>query len=105
VQMARSAGARKVTFCSAAPPVRFPHVYGVNMPARGELVAHGRRIPEIAAELGADHLIYQEVEDMRAAITEGSQISELEMSCFTGEYVTGYVNDEYLAWVEATQQS
>jgi amidophosphoribosyltransferase len=105
IQMARSAGARKVTFCSAAPPVRFPHVYGVNMPTRQELVAHGRRIPEIAAELGADHLIYQEVEDMRAAITEGSQVSELEMSCFTGEYVTGNVTDEYLAWVEATQTS
>jgi amidophosphoribosyltransferase len=105
VQMARSAGARKVTFCSAAPPVRFPHVYGVNMPTRAELVAHGRRIPEIATELGADHLIYQEVEDMRAAITEGSQITDLEMSCFTGEYVTGNVTDEYLAWVEATQKS
>jgi amidophosphoribosyltransferase len=105
VQMARSAGASKVTFCSAAPPVRFPQVYGINMPSRRELIAHGRRIPEIAAELGADYLIYQEVEDMRAAITEGSRVSELEMSCFTGEYVTGYVNDEYLAWVEATQQS
>jgi amidophosphoribosyltransferase len=105
IQMARSAGARQVTFCAAAPPVRFPHVYGVNMPTRGELVAHGRRIPEIAAMLGADHLIYQEVEDLRAAITEGSQLSELEMSCFTGEYVTGNVTDEYLAWVEANQKS
>ena len=105
VEMARSAGASKVTFCSAAPPVRFPQVYGINMPSRRELIAHGRRIPEIAAELGADYLIYQEVEDMRAAITEGSRVTELEMSCFTGEYVTGYVNDEYLAWVEATQQS
>jgi amidophosphoribosyltransferase len=105
VQMARSAGARKVTFCSAAPPVRYPHVYGINMPSRQELVAHGRRIPEIAAELGADHLIYQEVEDMQAAIIEGSQVSELEMSCFTGEYVTGNVTDEYLAWVEANQES
>jgi len=105
VETARSAGASKVTFCSAAPPVRFPHVYGINMPSRRELVAHGRLIPEIATELAADHLIYQEVEDMFAAITEGSGVSELEMSCFTGEYVTGYVNDEYLAWVEATQQS
>jgi amidophosphoribosyltransferase len=105
VEMARAAGARKVTFCSAAPPVRFPHVYGINMPSRKELVAHGRRIPEIARELGADHLIYQEVDDMQAAITEGSQVSALEMSCFTGEYVTGQVSEEYLAWVEATQQS
>jgi amidophosphoribosyltransferase len=105
VEMARSAGASKVTFCSAAPPVRFPQVYGINMPSRRELIAHGRRIPEIAAELGADYLIYQEVDDTVAAITEGSRVRELEMSCFTGEYVTGYVNDEYLAWVEATQQS
>ena len=105
VDMARAAGARKVTFCSAAPPIRFPHVYGINMPSRKELVAHGRRIPEVAQELGADHLIYQEVDDMKAAIIEGSQVSELEMSCFTGEYVTGQVSEEYLAWVEATQQS
>jgi amidophosphoribosyltransferase len=105
VDMARAAGARKVTFCSAAPPVRFPHVYGINMPSRQELIAHGRRIPEIAQELGADHLIYQEIEDMRAAITEGSQVTELEMSCFNGEYVTGQVTEEYLAWVEATQKS
>jgi amidophosphoribosyltransferase len=105
VQMARSAGAHKVTFCSAAPPVRYPHVYGVNMPSRQELVAHGRRIPEIATEIGADYLIYQEVDDMSAAITEGSTVSDLEMSCFTGEYVTGNVTDEYLAWVEATQIS
>jgi len=105
VDMARSAGASKITFCSAAPPVRFPQVYGINMPSRRELIAHGRRIPEIATELGADHVIYQEADDMLAAITEGSSVKELEMSCFTGDYVTGYVDDEYLAWVEATQQS
>ena len=105
VQMAREAGANKVTFTSAAPPVRFPHVYGINMPTRHELVAHGRKIPEIATELGADYLIYQEVDDMRDAILEGSDVTDLEMSCFTGEYVTGTVTPEYLAWVEATQLS
>jgi len=105
VEMARAAGANEVTFTSAAPPVRYPHVYGINMPSRDELIASGRKIPEIAAELGADHLIYQEVEDMFAAITEGSAVTELEMSCFTGEYVTGRVSPEYLAWVEATQLS
>ncbi|PJJ65499.1 amidophosphoribosyltransferase [Compostimonas suwonensis] len=105
VEMARAAGANKVTFTSAAPPVRFPHVYGINMPSRSELIAHGRKIPEIAAELGADHLIYQEVADMQAAILEGSGISELEMSCFTGDYITGTVTPEYLAWVEQTQLS
>jgi amidophosphoribosyltransferase len=105
VQMAREAGANKVTFTSAAPPVRYPHVYGINMPTAHELVAHGRKIPEIATELGADYLIYQEVADMQAAILEGSNVSELEMSCFTGDYVTGTVSPEYLAWVEANQLS
>jgi amidophosphoribosyltransferase len=105
VQMAREAGANKVTFTSAAPPVRYPHVYGINMPTRHELVAHGRKIPEINTELGSDYLIYQEVADMQSAILEGSDVTELEMSCFTGEYVTGTVTPEYLAWVEANQLS
>ena len=105
VQMAREAGANKVTFTSAAPPVRYPHVYGINMPSRHELVAHGRKIPEINTELGSDYLIYQEVADMQSAILEGSNLTELEMSCFTGEYVTGTVTPEYLAWVEANQLS
>lgn len=105
VEMARAAGARKVTFTSAAPPVRYPHVYGINMPTSRELVAHGRKIPEIGMELGADQLIYQEVADMQAAITEGTSIQELEMSCFTGDYVTGTVSPEYLAWVEQNQNS
>ncbi len=105
VEMARQAGANKVTFTSAAPPVRYPHVYGINMPSRQELVAHGRKIPEINAELGADHLIFQEVADMEAAIIEGSAVESLEMSCFTGDYVTGTVTPEYLEWVERTQLS
>ena len=105
IDMARAAGANEVTFTSAAPPVRFPHVYGINMPSRAELIGHGRKIPEIAEVLGADHLIYQEVEDMHAAIIEGSSVTGLDMSCFTGEYVTGTVTNEYLAWVEATQSS
>jgi len=105
VEMARAAGANKVTFTSAAPPVRYPHVYGINMPSRTELIAHGRKIPEINTELGSDYLIYQEVADMQAAILEGSNVSALEMSCFTGDYVTGTVSPEYLAWVEANQLS
>ncbi|MCU1471457.1 MAG: amidophosphoribosyltransferase [Glaciihabitans sp.] len=105
VQMAREAGANKVTFTSAAPPVRYPHVYGINMPSRHELVAHGRKIPEINTELGSDYLIYQEVADMQAAILEGSNVSALEMSCFTGDYITGTVTPEYLAWVEVNQLS
>ena len=105
VQMAREAGANKVTFTSAAPPVRFPHVYGINMPSRQELIAHNRKIPEIKMEMGSDYLIYQEVADMQAAILEGSNVNALEMSCFTGDYVTGTVTAEYLAWVERTQLS
>ncbi|WP_439564494.1 amidophosphoribosyltransferase [Microcella sp.] len=105
VEMARAAGANKVTFTSAAPPVRYPHVYGINMPTRTELIAHGRKIPEINTELGSDYLIYQEVADMQAAIIEGSGIESLEMSCFTGDYVTGTVTPEYLRWVEQNQLS
>ncbi|MEJ6757718.1 MAG: amidophosphoribosyltransferase [Pontimonas sp.] len=105
VDMAREAGALSVTFTSAAPPVRYPHVYGINMPSKSELVAAGRTIPEIAREIGADHLIYQEVEDLKAAIIEGSEVTELDMSCFTGEYVTGSVDSEYLDWVENNQAS
>ena len=105
VEMARAAGANKVTFTSAAPPVRYPHVYGINMPSRQELIAHGRKIPEIAQELGADHLIYQEVADMEAAIMEGSNLTGLDVSCFTGDYVTGTITPEYLDWVEQNQLS
>jgi amidophosphoribosyltransferase len=80
-------------------------VYGINMPSREELVAHGRTIPEIAEELGADHLVYQEVEDLKAAIIEGSDLDDLDMSCFDGRYVTGTVTEEYLRWVEGSQSS
>ncbi|MCC2028694.1 amidophosphoribosyltransferase [Microbacterium sp. YMB-B2] len=105
IQMARDAGALSVTFASAAPPVRFPHVYGINMPSKHELIAHGRTIPEIAAELGVDHLVYQEVDDLKAAIIEGSEVADLDMSCFDGRYVTGTVTEEYLDWVESSQSS
>jgi amidophosphoribosyltransferase len=105
IQMARDAGALSVTFASAAPPVRYPHVYGINMPSKEELIAHGRTIPQIAEELGVDHLVYQEVEDLKAAIIEGSELTDLDMSCFDGRYVTGTVTEEYLDWVESSQTS
>lgn len=105
IDMARMAGANTVTFTSAAPPVRFPHVYGINMPTRAELIAHGREPADIARTLGADHLIYQSITDMCDAITEGSSVTELETSCFTGDYVTGTVDDNYLAWLETNQLS
>ncbi|NLB47363.1 MAG: amidophosphoribosyltransferase [Microbacteriaceae bacterium] len=102
VEMARTAGANSVTFASAAPPVLYPHVYGINMPTRAELIAHDRTNDEVAAVMGADHLVYQTVEGMNRAILSGqSTVTELEESCFTGEYLAGNVDAEYLAWLEA----
>lgn len=106
VEMARAAGAKSVVFASAAPPVIYPHVYGINMPTRRELIAHGRTPQEIADELGADKLIYMSVEGMRRAIMAGQErVTKLEDSCFTGNYIAGNVDEEYLAWVEETQES
>ncbi|GAA2178805.1 amidophosphoribosyltransferase [Leucobacter tardus] len=106
IEMARTAGAKSVIFASAAPPVVFPHVYGINMPNRSELIAHDRTAAEVAEVLGADHFIYQTVEGMNRAILDGQDhVTRLEQSCFTGEYVAGDVNAEYLEWVEQTQES
>ena len=105
VQMAKLAGANKVFFTSAAPPVRFPHVYGINMPNRDELIAHDRSIIEIAKQLEIDDLIYQTVNNLRKSIIDGTDIKDLEMCCFTGSYVTGTVNEEYLNWLETEYES
>ena len=105
VQMARSAGANNVIFTSAAPPIRYPHVYGINMPSRKELIAYNRNINEIQDDLLIDKMIYQETDDLTKAITKGSKIKELDLSCFTGNYVTGTVTDDYLAWIEKTSLS
>jgi len=102
VQMARDAGARKVYLASAAPPVRFPNVYGIDMPAADELIAHNRTIKQIEEEVGADWLVYQTVEDLIEAVRyDKHPIEHFESSCFTGEYVTGDVDVEYL---DALQQ-
>ena len=90
IQMAREAGARKVYFASASPPVRYPNIYGIDMPAPSELIASGRTIEEIQEELGADWLIYQELDDLIEACREGNEsIEHFDTSCFSGEYVTG----------------
>ncbi len=90
VQMARDAGARKVYLASAAPPVRHPNIYGIDMPAAEELVAHNRSIEEIEKHLGCDWLIYQDLEDLEAAVREGNQaLTQFDSSCFNGQYVTG----------------
>jgi amidophosphoribosyltransferase len=104
VQMARDAGANKVYFASAAPPVRFPNVYGIDMPSRDELLATGRTDEEICAEIGADALIYQDLEalvnDVRLS---NPKIEHFDCSCFDGNYVTGDVDAAYLANIEAAR--
>jgi amidophosphoribosyltransferase len=90
VQMAREAGARKVYLASAAPPVLYPNVYGIDMPTSAELVAHGRTLDEVRASIGCDALIYQDVDAMKRAIGSiNPAISGFDASCFDGVYVTG----------------
>jgi amidophosphoribosyltransferase len=105
VQMARESGARKVFFASAAPPVRYPNVYGIDMPSRNELIATGRTDAEIAREIGCDELIYQDldalIEDVRSV---NPKVTSFEASCFSGIYVTGDITKEYLDGVEASRQ-
>ena len=97
IELAREAGARKVYFASAAPPVRFPNVYGIDMPAANELVANGRSVDEVAKAIGADWLVYQTLEDLvQACQHDIAKVTEFDTSCFSGEYVTGDVTPEYL---------
>ena len=104
VQMARECGARKVFFASAAPPVRFPNVYGIDMPTRSELIATGRDEAQIAEAIGADAVLYQDlaslVADVRAC---NPAIERFDCSCFDGVYITGDVSSDYLAGVEASR--
>ncbi len=101
IQMARDAGATAVYFASASPPVRFPNVYGIDMPTRRELLANGRSDAEIAAEIGADAVIYQDLDDLIAAVKSvNPHITRFDASCFDGVYVTGDVTEEYLARLE-----
>ena len=101
IKLAREAGARKVYFASAAPPVRYPNVYGIDMPAASELIANGRSVEEVQDLIGADRLIYQDLHGLIRSVRHGnSSIEEFDTSCFSGEYVTGDVTDEYLDEVE-----
>ncbi len=98
VEMARAAGANKVYMASAAPPVRYQNVYGIDMPTQAELIATGRDDEEIARIIGADALIYQDIEDMKKSISDlNPALTNFDTSCFTGEYVTGDITPEYLA--------
>jgi len=101
IQMARDAGAKKVYMASAAPPVRYPNVYGIDMPAVEELIGHGRTEAEIGEAIGADWLIYQSLEDLVEAVRSGNTaLKRFEGCCFTGEYVTGDIDAQYLAQLE-----
>lgn len=101
IQMARDAGAKRVYFASAAPPVCFPNVYGIDMPSANELIAHNRSEEEISAIIGADWLIYQDLEDLIDAVRAGNkEVKHFDLSCFNGEYVTGDVNDDYLSHID-----
>ena len=101
IKLAREAGARKVYFASAAPPVRYPSVYGIDMPAASELIANGRDVEEIREIIGADRLIYQDLHGLiRSVRHDNSEIREFDTSCFSGEYVTGDITKEYLVELE-----
>lgn len=101
VQMARDAGAKSVIFASAAPPVRYPNVYGIDMPTRGELVAHGRTDAEVAKVIVADYLVYQDVGDLRRAMRDiNPELEHFDASCFDGDYITGDITPEYLDALE-----
>jgi amidophosphoribosyltransferase len=105
VQMARESGANRVVFASAAPPVRFPNVYGIDMPTRSELIAYGRDDEQIREAIGADQLVYQSIADMKSAVTDvAPHINSFEASCFDGHYITGDVSPEYLDHIEFKRQ-
>ncbi len=106
VQMARDAGARKVYMASAAPPVRFPNVYGIDMPTREELIAHGRSVEEIRRFIGADALIYQDVDAMKRVVKAlNPAIDGFEASCFDGHYITGDISAADFAAIEQQRRS
>ncbi len=101
VQMAREAGAKRVIFASAAPPVLFPNVYGIDMPTRDELIAYGRSTDEVCREITADALVYQDLDALKRSISNANpMIREFEASCFDGKYVTGDISRDYLDRIE-----
>lgn len=104
IEMAREAGAKKVYFASAAPEIRFPNVYGIDMPSANELIGHGREAAEINDLIKADGLIYQELDDLIAAVQqENPSIKRFETSVFNGEYITGDINQSYLDRLDAAR--
>jgi amidophosphoribosyltransferase len=104
IEMARDAGANKVYFASAAPPVRFQNVYGIDMPSSKELIAWGRSEEEVGKAIGADWLLFQDLEDLIQAVGKGNpEITTFDTSVFTGVYITGDVDGEYLSDLQLTR--
>jgi amidophosphoribosyltransferase len=102
IDMARDAGANKVYFASAAPPVRYPNVYGIDMPSATELIAHGREVDEICELIGADWLVFQDLEDLVESCREGNpEVSQYDCSVFNGDYITGDIDQNYLDRIDA----
>ena len=103
VQMARDAGAKNVYFASASPPVRYQNVYGIDMPAASELIAHGKDVGQVCKEIGADKLFYQDIDDLIWSVKKGNpKLDRFETSVFTGDYITG-VGNEYLRSLEVVR--
>lgn len=102
--MARDAGAKKVYVASCAPPIRYPNVYGIDMPTRQELVAHGRNTDEIAEEIGADKIIYQDLHDLVESVRKfNPDIKAFDTSVFDNCYVTGDIDERYMAHLEGAR--
>jgi amidophosphoribosyltransferase len=97
VEMARESGAKNVYFASAAPEIRFPNVYGIDMPSAAELIAHGREVEDINQSISSDGLIFQSLSDLIAAVSqENPEITKFETSVFDGQYITGDIDQDYL---------
>ncbi len=104
IEMARDAGARRVYFASAAPPVRYPNVYGIDMPSSEELIAHDKTVDEVEELIGADWLVYQDLDELIRCSLEGNPaITSFECSVFNGKYVTGDVDKKYLKWLNESR--
>lgn len=101
IQMAREAGAKKVYFASCAPPIRFPNVYGIDLPSRDELIAYNRTEEEISKVIGADLVIFNAIDDLVASVSQfNPSIKNYDLSVFNGKYITGNITEDYLVKLE-----
>ncbi|WP_448248570.1 amidophosphoribosyltransferase [Thalassotalea agariperforans] len=106
IDMARASGAKKVYFASAAPEIRFPNVYGIDMPSANELIAHGRELDDICEMIGADKLIYQSIDDLVEAVGKANpEVTRFETSVFNGQYITNDIDQDYLEKLDAKRNN